>query len=62
MSAIRRMATLEEKLSALVTSSLWGNRVDLSLFQIAESSRRRDPFEIPIVFSSITREGSWSSS
>jgi hypothetical protein len=45
VSAVRGMATLEERLSALVTCSLWGNRVDLSLFHIAEISRRRDPFE-----------------
>jgi hypothetical protein len=45
LSAIRGMATLGEKLSALVTCSLWGNRIDLSLFQVAERARGRDPFE-----------------
>jgi hypothetical protein len=45
MSSIRGMATLREKLAALVTCSLRGNRVYLSLFQIAERSRERDPFD-----------------
>jgi hypothetical protein len=45
MSTIRGLGTLEEKLLALVTCSLWGNRVDLSLFHVAESARGRDPFE-----------------